>query len=134
MTMHLTSPHLQAALVKLAVLLEKSPVITKSDFIVGLQSCRIEIDGKLAAVHTIPLGPAKLVFAQTDRGILACGAIDPGALQRFGLPTVRVKPTRGASIANLDDLLAGEVREVNDSAQALGVKTGMTGRQVIALF
>jgi quinol monooxygenase YgiN/uncharacterized protein YunC (DUF1805 family) len=134
MKTHVGSPYLQAALKTLPVLLAQPPVITNGDFIAGLQPRRVEIDGKLVTVHTIPLGPANLVFVQTARGILACGAIDPAALQRFGLPTARVKPTRGTSIANLDDLLAGEVREANEAASALGVKVGLTGRQALALF
>jgi uncharacterized protein YunC (DUF1805 family) len=104
------------------------------DYISGLLPRQVEVDGKRVTVHSISLGSVNLVFVQTERGILACGAIDPAALQRFGLPTARVKPTRGTSITSLDDLLAGEVREANEAAAALGVKPGLTGRQALVLF
>ena len=134
MQTHLASRHLQAAVPKIAPLLAEPYALIECDYVSGLLPRRLEIEGKLVTVHSIPLGPANLVFVQTERGILACGAIDPAALQRFGLPTARVKPTRGPSIANLDDLLAGEVREANDAAVALGVKPGLTGRQALAQF
>ena len=131
---HSASPYLKAALPKFAPLLDKPLSLVECDYVSGLQPRQIEIDSKVVTVHTIPLGPAKLVFAQTERGILACGAIDPAALQRFNLPTARVKPSRGPSIANLDDLLAGEVREANDAAAALGIKVGMNGRAALQLL
>lgn len=45
---------------------------------------------------------------------------------------VRVHPTTGSSIGNLDDLLAGEVREANPAVQALGIQPGMTRRAALA--
>ena len=131
---HRASPYLQAALVKLGPLLAQPPTVVECGHMAGLQPLRVEVDGRQVTVHTIPLGPAKLVLAQTERGILACGAIDPAALQRFGLPTARVKPTRGPSIANFDDLLAGEVREANDGAITLGIKVGMNGHTALQLL
>ena len=134
MKAHLASPYLKAAGPKFAQLLEQPLTVVECDYLSGLSPRWAEVEGKRVTVHSIPLGPANLVFAQTSLGILACGAIDPAALQKFGLPTARVKPTCGPSIANLDDLLAGEVREANDAAAALGVRVGMTGREVLRRF
>ncbi len=131
---HLGADYVKAAMSSLAGLLEQPPEIQECEHIAGMHPRRTLVDGKPLACHVIPLGPANLVFAQTERGILACGAIDPAALQRFGLPTARVKPTRGASIANLEDLLSGEVRDANDAAAAMGVRTGISGREAIALM
>jgi quinol monooxygenase YgiN/uncharacterized protein YunC (DUF1805 family) len=133
MKTHLASVYLQAALPKLAQLLAQPHTMIECDYRSGLHPRTLEIEGKRVTLHSIPLGPANLVFVQTQRGILACGAIDPAALQRFGLPTARVKPTCGPLIANLDDLLAGEVREANEAAGALGVRIGMTGREALRL-
>jgi len=133
MKTHLASAYLQAALPKLAQLLAQPHTMIECDYRSGLHPRTLEIEGKRVTLHSIPLGPANLVFVQTQRGILACGAIDPAALQRFGLPTARVKPTCGPLIANLDDLLAGEVREANEAAGALGVRIGMTGREALRL-
>jgi uncharacterized protein YunC (DUF1805 family) len=98
----------------------------------GASIVATEIDGIPAQVAVLPIGPVSLVYAKTAKGILACGAIDPAALQKFGLPAARVKPVGSPSITSLADLLAGEVREANDAAQALGVTVGMKGREVIA--
>ena len=72
-----------------------------------------------------------LVFAIGERGPLGCGAIDARALQRFGYPAARVRPTTGSSIGTLDDLLGGEVKEANPDATALGVAVGMSGRAAL---
>ncbi|MFT3784418.1 MAG: DUF1805 domain-containing protein [Nibricoccus sp.] len=134
MQVHLGSSYLRDALPQIGPLLAEPHTMIEADYISGLFPRQIEVNGKTATLHITPLGPAALVFLQTARGILACGAIDPAALQRFGLPTARVKPTRGPSIANLDDLLAGEVREANEAAIALGVKVGMSGTAALARF
>ncbi|NLT56487.1 MAG: DUF1805 domain-containing protein [Actinomycetales bacterium] len=90
------------------------------------------VDGRSIQVTIVPLGPANLVLARTDSGgILACGAVDPAALARLGIPAARVRPTRGPSIADGDDLLAGVVTEGNTGSAARGVKPGMTGREAI---
>lgn len=127
MKAHLESDHLRAALPQLSAILVQPHVMIEADFVSGISQRRVEIAGKEATLHVIPLGPASLVFLQTARGILACGAIDPAALQRLGLPTARVIPTRGKSIANLDDLLASEVCEANQGSAELGITVGMSG-------
>ena len=62
--------------------------------------------------------------------MVACGALDVVALERFNYPAVKVK-AKGTSIATVDDLLAGEVREVNHFAQQRGIKAGMSGREAL---
>lgn len=88
-------------------------------------------DGVRLDVHIIPLGPADLVFARAARGLLGCGAIHVAALQKFALPAARVRPTGSPSVRNLQDLLSGEVIEVNPAAAELGVSLGMTGRDAL---
>lgn len=92
------------------------------------------IGGIEAEVVILPIGPVKLVFARSERGILACGAVDPIALQKFGIAAARVKPVGSPSVATLADLLSGEVREANDAALALGVKVGMKGAEAFSKF
>ena len=92
------------------------------------------VEGRSAEVVVMPIGPVSLVYARTERGILACGAIDPAALEKFGVAAARVRPTTGGSIGGLADLLAGEVREANAAAQALGIQPGMPGRAALALL
>jgi uncharacterized protein YunC (DUF1805 family) len=92
---------------------------------------RTEVEGKPLDLHAIPLGPAALVFARSARGLLGCGAIHVAALQKFGLPAARVRPTSSPSVRDLQDLLDGEVIEANPAAVALGVSVGMTGREAL---
>lgn len=135
MDAHLASAHLKAMLAEAAPLLAQEPVNHFFEHRSGIRSLQVTVEGRAVSLQVIPLGPANLVFAQTSQGILACGAIDPAALQKFGLPVARLKPPVGKpSIANLDDLLGGEVREANAGAEALGIRVGMSGREALRLL
>lgn len=92
---------------------------------------KVSVDGREVEAVVLPIGPVNLVYARTAKGLVTCGAIDPLALDKFGIAAARVRPT-GASVANLDDLLAGVVREANPVALALGVTVGMSGRDALA--
>jgi uncharacterized protein YunC (DUF1805 family) len=95
---------------------------------------QITLRDGVARGFVIPLGPVNLVGAVAPRGIVGCGAIDVQALERFGYPAARVKPTGGDSITSIGDLLAGEIREANPSAAKLGVTVGLSGRQALELL
>jgi len=82
----------------------------------------------------IPLGPANLVFVKTAGGLVGCGAFDVIALEKFQYPAARVKPSNGTSIASLEDLLNGIIKEANSFAVKKGVKVGMTGREALVLL
>lgn len=82
----------------------------------------------------IPLGPINLVDVVTDVGMVGCGAFDVAALNNFGYPAAKVRPSQGNSIATIDDLLQGIVKEVNPAAEKLGLKVGITGREALDLL
>ncbi len=82
----------------------------------------------------IPLGPINLVNVVTDVGMVGCGAFDVLALNNFGYPAAKVRPSKGSSIATIDDLFEGIVKEVNPSAEKLGLKVGITGRDALELL
>ncbi len=84
--------------------------------------------------YIIPLGPANLVVVVTKRGLVGCGAFDVEALEKFDYPAARVKPTRGSSIANVEDLLSGEIKDANAAAAKLGVEVGMSGKEALDLL
>lgn len=94
----------------------------------------VPLANKQADGYVISLGSVKLVNVVTDKGMVGCGAYDVLALDRFGYPAARVKPTRGTSIASVDDLLAGEVKDVNVAAGRLGIRVGMSGREALDLM
>jgi|GEM_PF-720885 len=129
---HLSSTYLRDALERAAPILAAPPKLENLTPLACIRHEWTTVEGRAAEVLVLPIGPVSLVYARTERGLLACGAIDPAALERFGIPAARVRPTTGNSIGSLDDLLAGEVREANAPAQALGIVAGMRGRDAFA--
>lgn len=130
---HLGSEHLRGALAQAADCLAGSPDIQLLETLASIRHESRTIGGKPVQVAVLPIGPVNLVYAQTPNGLLGCGAIDPAALERFGLAAARVKPA-GASVARFEDPLNGTVREANAPAQSRGIRVGMTGEQALALF
>ncbi|MDD1667351.1 MAG: YunC family protein [Methanomicrobiales archaeon] len=92
---------------------------------------KVQLPGKVARGLVFPLGPANLVAVVTDNGMVGCGAFDVAALEKFQYPAARVRPSKGDSIATIDDLLDGIVKDANGPALARGVKVGMTGREAL---
>lgn len=82
----------------------------------------------------IPLGPVNLVAVVTEVGLVGCGAFDVMALSSFGYPAARVLPSKGSSIASIEDLLEGIIKEANPGAEKRGVRMGMSGRQALDLL
>jgi len=95
---------------------------------------KVQLSGKQADGYVIPLGPVSLVNVITDVGMVGCGAFDVAALNNFGYPAAKVRPSRGSSIATIEDLLEGIVKEVNPNAKKLGLKIGLTGREALELL
>jgi len=94
----------------------------------------VELAGKQAHGYVIPLGPVNLVAVVTEVGMVGCGAFDVMALNSFGYPAARVRPSEGSSISNIEDLLEGIVKEANPAAEKRGVKIGMSGREALSLI
>ncbi|GAB6265006.1 YunC family protein [Methanothrix soehngenii] len=95
---------------------------------------KVQLPGKQADGYVIPLGPVNLVNVVTDVGMVGCGAFDVAALNNFGYPAAKVRPSQGSSIATIEDLLQGIVKEVNPNAETLGLKVGLTGREALELL
>ncbi len=95
---------------------------------------KIALKNSDATGYVIPAGPVNLVMVMAQHGMVGCGAFDVAALDNFGYPAARVKPSRGSSIASIEDLLAGEIKESNQAAMKLGVKEGMSGKEALDLL
>ena len=95
---------------------------------------KVKLARKEADGYIIPLGAINLVNVVTDVGMVGCGAFDVAALNNFGYPAAKVKPSQGSSIATIEDLLQGIVKEVNPNAEKLGLKVGLTGREALELL
>lgn len=96
-----------------------------------MQTERVPLRNSVGEGFVIPLGPVNFVGVVARNGMVGCGAVDVAALDRFGYPAARVRPSTGPSIATIGDLLAGIVKEANSNAQGLGVREGMTGREAL---
>ncbi len=94
----------------------------------------IQLSRKTADGYVISLGYLKLVCAVTDRGMIGCGAYDVEALDRHGYPAAKVRSRTGGIIASIDDLLKGEVFQVNAAALKLGVREGISGREALEMM
>ena len=99
-----------------------------------MEHIKVQLSGKQADGYVINLGPVNLVNVVTDRGMVGCGAFDIAALDKFGYPAAKVRPSQGSSIATIDDLMQGIVKEVNLNAEKLGLKVGLSGREALELL
>lgn len=97
----------------------------------GVLQENVRLKGKVAEGFVVPLGPVNLVAVITDQGMVGCGAFDVAALEKFGYPAARVRPSQGDTVATVADLLAGIVKEANGPARALGVAVTMTGKEAL---
>jgi len=94
----------------------------------------VQLTGKQADGYVIPLKKVNIVCVITDVGMAGCGAFDVMILDNYEYPAVKMKSSTANPIATVDDLLAGTVKEVNNTAAKLGIKVGMTGREALDLL
>jgi uncharacterized protein YunC (DUF1805 family) len=99
-----------------------------------MEHIKVQLTGKQADGYVIPLGPVNLVNVVTDVGMVGCGAFDVATLNNFGYPAAKVRPSQRSSIATIEDILQGIVKEVNPAAETLGLKVGQTGREALELL
>jgi quinol monooxygenase YgiN/uncharacterized protein YunC (DUF1805 family) len=130
---HLASAHLKAAIEKASGLVEGEIEIKYLDPVSCIRQETRIVGGKVIEVAVLPLGPVSLVYAKTGKGLIGCGAIDAGALGRFGIAAARIKPV-GSSVTSFEDLMSGSVSEANSFAVALGISVGMKGSVALLLL
>ncbi len=81
----------------------------------------VEVDG-----YVIPLEGCNLVFASSGACLLACGAIDVDALDKFGISAAKV-----TGVETVADLMDGAVKGVNQHATRRGISVGEQGRTAL---
>ncbi|MDP1854280.1 MAG: YunC family protein [Candidatus Omnitrophota bacterium] len=99
-----------------------------------MEAKKIQVANRQVDGFVIPLGigPVNLVFMITDKGMLGCSAFNVAALDKFNYPAAIVRLRDGKPIVSLDDLLAGLIKEANNSAQAVGIKVDMQASEALA--
>ncbi|WP_319377838.1 YunC family protein [uncultured Methanocorpusculum sp.] len=70
----------------------------------------------------LPVPPSNLIFITAPGGFLGCGFFDMRTFARLGMAAVRI-----TGVSTLEELLAGKIAELTESAETLGIKVGMTG-------
>ncbi|MFP4418348.1 MAG: YunC family protein [Fibrobacterota bacterium] len=99
-----------------------------------MEKTKVTIENAEAQGYVVSLGKINLVFVKTRSSLLACGAFDVQALDAFDCPAARVKSKGGGVIVSVDELLCGEVVEVNNSARKHRLREGMSGRDALRKF
>jgi len=95
---------------------------------------KIQLSKKSAEGYVFEFGPVNLVFAKTDSGMIGCGLVDVVVFDKFNFPAARVKSSGSGAITDIDDLLDGTVKDVNETASKKGLTVGMTGRQALEMM
>ncbi|MGE4565306.1 MAG: YunC family protein [Victivallaceae bacterium] len=86
----------------------------------------IKIDGVEFRADAIAMPRASLLVIQGQNGMLGCGYLNLETAEKLHHALAIV-----TGVASYDDMLAAKVAKVSTAAAALGVTTGMTGREAL---
>ncbi|MEX2113259.1 MAG: DUF1805 domain-containing protein [Pirellulales bacterium] len=67
----------------------------------------------------------------TSRGLVGCGIYDIRAANEFSLAVAIARGTPAKPLCEPEDLFEAKILEVSRTAEAMGVKVGMTGREAV---
>ena len=67
----------------------------------------------------------------THKGLVGCGIYDIRAANEFNLAVAIARGTPANPLCTPEDLFDAKILEVSHATEALGVKTGMTGREAV---
>jgi uncharacterized protein YunC (DUF1805 family) len=100
------------------------------NFLIDVTPLKI-IDNKtaLGLWVELPESPAPLVMIIGRLGFVCCGFLNIEAAEKLNVAAAMV-----SGVKNFDDVLNAEVKAVTSKAQALGVKTGIKGKDALKLF
>lgn len=86
----------------------------------------LEIGGHTFNAWTIPTAHVSILIIAAPKGMLCCGYISMDAAEKFGDPAVMV-----TGVKNFEDMLNATVVKISSAAAALGVSSGMTGKEAL---
>lgn len=90
----------------------------------------LEIEGKQVLGIEVKLPKTTLLVVTTDQGYIMCGALDV-ALLNERLSDRNIIAARALGVRTLEQLLDAPLESVTHTAEAKGIKPGMTGRQAL---
>lgn len=98
-----------------------------------MQFEKINLKNKQAEGFVFDFGSVKMVFAKTSSGMIGCGLFNVKAFDNFNIPAALIKGQKGL-ITNIEELLNGTVKEVNETASNKGIIVGMNAQQALEMM
>lgn len=86
----------------------------------------VQIDGHSFEAVCFATQNTKILVIRAGRGLLGCGYISGETAAKVGDALAVV-----SGVSSYDDMLAAAVKSVSPAAEALGVRSGMTGREAL---
>lgn len=76
----------------------------------------------------------QFVMLICPKGVISCGIVSKEIVEKFSFAFAIAHGTPQHPLVTADDLLNAKVSEVSEKAFDAGVRTGMTGREIIPLL
>ena len=86
----------------------------------------VQLDGNNLDAITFATQNTKILVIRAAHGLLGCGYISADTAAKIGDALAVV-----SGVADYDDMLNATVKAVSPAAEALGVRSGMTGRDAL---
>jgi len=77
---------------------------------------------------------SQFVMIIAEKGVVACGVIDKGVMERAGAAIAIARGTPQKQLVTVDDLLSAKIQDVTEKAAGYGVTVGMTGREALDIL
>ncbi|MDO9523049.1 MAG: DUF1805 domain-containing protein [Methanocorpusculum sp.] len=87
------------------------------------------VNGVLIEGFCLPVPSSNMIFITTPGGFVGCGFFDMRTFAKLGIHAVRI-----TGVSTLEELLAGKISEVTESAEKSGIRIGMTGYDALLRF
>ena len=100
----------------------------------AINTTPITADGKACQGLEVSWEGGQFVMIVADKGLVSCGIIDKDVMDKFGFAIAIARGTPEKPLVKADDLLTANIADVTDSAAAIGVKAGMTGREALEVI
>ena len=87
------------------------------------------VNGVMIEGFCLPIPPSNLLFITTAGGFIGCGFFDMKTFDKLGIPAARI-----TGVSTLEELLAGKIVDMTESAEKAGVRIGMSGYDALMRF